>query len=75
MCLDLLERSEPFSKGGLSSVLIQPEMGSVTTPLPAEGVERKQRLCAFLLDLCFASANLKLARSHALIPAMHYLRV
>lgn len=71
MCLDLLKRREPFNNGGL----MQPAMGSVKTPLPAEGENRKQRLFAFLLGLRFTSTNVKSVYSHTLIPVMHYLKV
>lgn len=36
-------------------------MGSVKTLLPAEGVERKQKLFAFLLDLCSTSSQCKVS--------------
>ena len=75
MCLDLLEKREPFSNGRLSSVLIRAAMGSVKTLLPTEGVERKQKLFAFLLDLCFTRTNVKSLYSYILIPTMHYLTV
>lgn len=44
---------EEFSNGGLSSLVIRSAMSSVKTPLPAEGVEIKQGLFAFLLASVF----------------------
>ena len=49
----LVKDKEPLGNGRLSSELTRPEMGSVKTPRPVEGVERKQKLFAFLQDLCF----------------------
>lgn len=50
-------------------------MGSVKTLLPAEGVERKQKLFAFLLDLHFTRTNVKSVYSYTLRPTIHYFTV